>query len=799
MVSTAYRPGSWLAIVRSGAVIVVEETTDPATVAELWDYLAQPPSIHGVLNAVTGKFGTELTGMPQFAILVKADRLHAILRGGMTLAVTSGGQGEVVSGRDVTTWSERSLPLPETLLLTLDGPADAGPAAGSGVLEGAVLPLGEAVVRLSQLRQSDSTPAASVEQDTVPAVVADEHAAAPAETPAPAIVEALGAAPDEDASDSSAPHSPEPHSSEQHSSAPLIGAPRWVRGLWPSGRNNGHAASDGNHPDDAEDDGSQAGNVQTGDAEPDSVAAFDTGYDADAPFDVETAFPRVDTGEDDSGIEAAESADTAFESQAFESPDIADAGLVETGEINDDDGTGPEVDAETVILPADGADYEAADAHELAESPDVDSLHEAGLHGSGFPEDGGTDGLAGRDDSPQDAVVDGSGDGGIPEYGPLEEVTLDDGTPENGSLDDGALEEDDYEGFARAADAEWSAQLADPATMLPDAYLGDPDLGRTIFAHEGLDDAEPGDYGTVADAAEEPATTEENAPLDEAETHDALTHVAAIDDAATDGTDTDDTEAEDTETDEDAELTGSYDHLFGATEMRSVEGAAVRFDEEGHESGGDGPAPLPVHVPPLPARPPAAGYRGDADQDTDAADSPGYPSNTDTPDAPVFIDEPAEPANPVPLADAEAEPAWEPPAGVLIESVPWHTGETPDGETAAAETPESAGLEDAQLPDQPQWQAPAGTDSDHDGQTILRGDLQSQTPMPGSRPAWRAVRPPVPWFWHGCAPTATPTRRAVRNAPIAVRPSAPSPWRWAGRGWAACTFPRARWWTSTTP
>ncbi|MDD0857267.1 hypothetical protein NHF46_04655 [Arthrobacter alpinus] len=143
MVSSTYRTGTWLGIVRSGSVIVLESNTSPNIVNRLWDFLGQDPTIHGVLNEVTNQFGTGLTGLPSFAILVQSDKLHAILRGDITLIAHLNGSAEVVSGRDVSTWSERSLVLPESLELTM-----ADPDADETALD---LAVSEAVVRLQSL------------------------------------------------------------------------------------------------------------------------------------------------------------------------------------------------------------------------------------------------------------------------------------------------------------------------------------------------------------------------------------------------------------------------------------------------------------------------------------------------------------------------------------------------------------------------------------------------------------------------------------------------------------------------
>ncbi|AIY03705.1 hypothetical protein ART_4106 [Arthrobacter sp. PAMC 25486] len=146
-----YTTGSWLGIVRHGAVVVLEADTDPAILDHLWHHLGQEPTIHGILHEVTEQFGTGLVDLPSFAILLHGDRLHAILRGDITLTAHTAEGTELVSGRDVTTWSERSLLLPESLeLMLVDAPEPA-----------MVLPVGEAVVRLQSLRLGGFFPEAS--------------------------------------------------------------------------------------------------------------------------------------------------------------------------------------------------------------------------------------------------------------------------------------------------------------------------------------------------------------------------------------------------------------------------------------------------------------------------------------------------------------------------------------------------------------------------------------------------------------------------------------------------------------
>ena len=93
--------------------------------------------------------GTELTAFPDVAIVVPNGRLHAILRGDITLVAHTGGTADVASGRNVTTWSERSLPLPVSFMLAFGDP---------GTEEPLVLPVDEAVVRMQSLSMGLAAP-----------------------------------------------------------------------------------------------------------------------------------------------------------------------------------------------------------------------------------------------------------------------------------------------------------------------------------------------------------------------------------------------------------------------------------------------------------------------------------------------------------------------------------------------------------------------------------------------------------------------------------------------------------------
>ena len=207
-----YTPGSWIGVVRAGTVVLLSPGTAPSLVETLWALLAGRPEVHEVLAAVTAASGGSLARLPEFGIVHVGESLQVFLRGGIDLE-THGLPGEQhpgraagLSGRDVTTWTERRLAKPESFRLVIAG---AAPAAGEVSAEGAgaghdELPLSEGVVFLQGLSVDvggavvASTGAAAaavpapkyrgVSAETVlelPADDADATAAAPAAEPAP--------------------------------------------------------------------------------------------------------------------------------------------------------------------------------------------------------------------------------------------------------------------------------------------------------------------------------------------------------------------------------------------------------------------------------------------------------------------------------------------------------------------------------------------------------------------------------------------------------------------------------------
>lgn len=160
MATANYTTGSWLGLLRSRTVVFLGPGTPPALVQSLWELLEHAPEVHEVLHAVTSSFGVSLTQIPSFGIVDYRDSLRVFLRGDLDLTVQLPAGPVELNGRDVTTWTERRLDLPEWYRLTVAGDAQPGP----------VLPLTEGVVLLASLTVG-LTAALTGEPATAPAVL----------------------------------------------------------------------------------------------------------------------------------------------------------------------------------------------------------------------------------------------------------------------------------------------------------------------------------------------------------------------------------------------------------------------------------------------------------------------------------------------------------------------------------------------------------------------------------------------------------------------------------------------------
>lgn len=172
--------------------------------------------------------------------------------------------------------------------------------------------------------------------------------------------------------------------------------------------------------------------------------------------------------------------------------------------------------------------------------------------------------------------------------------------------------------------------------------------------------------------------------------------------------------------------TGSYDHLWERTVVRSIEDAAVRDDGEAEIDGtpdGEEPADPPVNAQP---------------------DGQELPTPAPMPAAGPL----AAPASPLPLAShvPAASPA---PAGGLIDSVPWKKGADAAVQGSASQVPAPQGsapqihvpqtgagpravvAAPAAAAQQPHAGS-AAVDTDHDGQTVMKSSIPTSAGQPAT-------------------------------------------------------------------
>ncbi|MFI2565897.1 hypothetical protein [Paenarthrobacter sp. NPDC018779] len=261
-----YGQGDWFGVVRQGTVVLLGPDTPASLIDVVWNVLATVPEAHEVLHEVTDAFGVSLSRIPPFGIIDAKDGLRVFLRGDLELTVQStgarsGSGGEQVSGRDVTTWTERRFSSADAYSLRIASSTTAG---GSLPLpDGSPLPLVEGVVRLSGV-DVELTDGADLEEPVQPAAGAVATAVGvPGEANA---VETAAEIPNQP--DSEAPVSPAPVSDET-----VLGYPDADLGLTIAP----HALAFGGAGDTSSAEGLEQGSG------PGEVAGSDQADDSDQP------------------------------------------------------------------------------------------------------------------------------------------------------------------------------------------------------------------------------------------------------------------------------------------------------------------------------------------------------------------------------------------------------------------------------------------------------------------------------------------------------------------------------------
>ena len=190
---TRYRQGEWFGVVRNGTMVLLGPETPHALIDTVWELLDSAPEAHEVLHEVTEAFGVSLSRIPPFGIIDSKDALRVFLRGDLELLVQLGGGREHLTGRDVTTWTERRIVGATSFSLHIG----ASPTDGTDRPLLDTLPLKDGVVLLASLEAAGQDAVAGA-----PAIVGektqarDEPATAnalstPTEPPAPPKPEAV--------------------------------------------------------------------------------------------------------------------------------------------------------------------------------------------------------------------------------------------------------------------------------------------------------------------------------------------------------------------------------------------------------------------------------------------------------------------------------------------------------------------------------------------------------------------------------------------------------------------------------
>jgi hypothetical protein len=123
--SVHYSPGAHPVAVTPHGLAVLAADTSPALAARIHALLAEGRGLGGVLEALTGAYGTSLSAVPPFAVaFAERGAVRLAVRGPFALEVTAA-DSERISGEGVTTWTERVVA--EVSRVELAGGADAAP------------------------------------------------------------------------------------------------------------------------------------------------------------------------------------------------------------------------------------------------------------------------------------------------------------------------------------------------------------------------------------------------------------------------------------------------------------------------------------------------------------------------------------------------------------------------------------------------------------------------------------------------------------------------------------------------
>lgn len=183
-----YRPGTWNALIRDGALLVLPPTVDAALIADAWNGFDGIRELGALVDLLTVRSGGSLASLPDFAAVVADGQdVRVAVRGVPEIVVeTADGQTRII-GTDLTTWSERLVRGAARVDVVVESADDVELPVVGGVVRAAAVsldPTGDSAGISAGVSAVDS--AATSTDSVAPAPFAAEPAAAapPAAEPA---------------------------------------------------------------------------------------------------------------------------------------------------------------------------------------------------------------------------------------------------------------------------------------------------------------------------------------------------------------------------------------------------------------------------------------------------------------------------------------------------------------------------------------------------------------------------------------------------------------------------------------
>jgi hypothetical protein len=188
--SVHYSPGAHPVAVTPYGFAALAPDTSPALAARIHALVTDGRGLGGVLEALTGAYGTSLSAVPPFAVaLAERGAVRLAVRGSFALEIEADA-AERISGEGVTTWTERVIPEVSRvqLLVATDASPAEFPVSDGVVLAGALVwvPSGEeAPARAAQPAEPQPAEPQPAEPEPAKAEAAPEpEPAAPEPEPA---------------------------------------------------------------------------------------------------------------------------------------------------------------------------------------------------------------------------------------------------------------------------------------------------------------------------------------------------------------------------------------------------------------------------------------------------------------------------------------------------------------------------------------------------------------------------------------------------------------------------------------